>query len=501
METGFNASEVIFQADDICKRFVSVRALNHVHLKIHRGEVHALLGQNGAGKSTLVKIIAGAEYPDSGRLIVNDEPLQAGDPDAAIGRRIAYVSQEGSLNPGFTVPENVFLGREKTKFGLLDRRRMRKEVEEVLREFGLSLDLRTEVGALDPAKRKLAEIVRALALGPQLLILDEPTAALPQPDVDHLLMMIRQLAGTGIGVLFISHYLKEVFAVASTATVLRDGELVWSGPLASTTSDKLVRYMIGKDTEAVVPPQRTAATGAPAIAVQGLATRDGRVRRADLAAYAGRILGIFGVVGAGKSELLEAMFGIRPAAAGTINVGGRTAARWGPRRAIAAGMALVPEDRLSKALLATRSIAWNVAMPYWEKMNGRFSIGRPEANLGREVVADLGIQAPGAQTLVEHLSGGNKQKVSIGRWLGSHASARIFLFDEPTQGLDVGARAGVYRLMRDLADTGAAIIVASSDLEEVLAISDDVTVIRSGMTATLDENESREAAVVLGAAT
>jgi ABC-type sugar transport system ATPase subunit len=501
METGFNANEVIFQADDICKRFVSVRALNHVHLKIHRGEVHALLGQNGAGKSTLVKIIAGAEYPDSGQLIVNGEPLRAGDPDAAIGHHIAYVSQEGSLNPGFTVPENVFLGREKTKFGLLDRRRMRQEVEQVLREFGLSLDLRSEVGALDPAKRKLAEIVRALALGPQLLILDEPTAALPQPDVDHLLMMIRQLARTGIGVLFISHYLKEIFAVASTATVLRDGELVWSGSLASTTADQLVRYMIGKDTDAVVPPRRTVAAGAPAIEVHGLATRDGRVRQADLAAYAGRILGIFGVVGAGKSELLEAMFGIRPTATGTINLGGRTANRWGPRRAIGAGMALVPEDRLSKALLATRSIAWNVAMPYWETLNSRFSIGRREASLGREVIADLGIQAPGAQTLVEHLSGGNKQKVSIGRWLGGHASARIFLFDEPTQGLDVGARAGVYRLMRDLAETGATIIVASSDLEEVLAISDDVIVIRNGTTTTLDENESREAAAVLGAAT
>jgi ABC-type sugar transport system ATPase subunit len=357
------------------------------------------------------------------------------------------------------------------------------------------------VGTLDPAKRKLAEIVRALALRPQLLILDEPTAALPQPDVDHLLEMIRQLAQSGIGVLFISHYLNEIFSVASTATVLRDGKLVWTGPLASASSDVLVRHMIGKETEAVAPPRHTPAVGAPVLQVHGLATRDSRVRQADLAACSRRILGIFGVVGAGKSELLEAVFGMRPAAAGTIDIDGRRAGRWGPRQAIAAGMALVPEDRLSKALLANRSIAWNVAMPYWKSLSGRFAIARREARFGSEVIAELGIDAPGTYTLVEHLSGGNKQKVSIGRWLGTHASARIFLFDEPTQGLDVGARAGVYRLMRSLAETGAAIVVASSDLEEILAISDDITVIRNGTTTALDADASRDAAAILGAAT
>lgn len=501
MTPDFDSDDVIFRADDICKRFVSVRALDHVNLTVHRGEVHALLGQNGAGKSTLVKIIAGAENPDSGQLIVGGEPLRTGDPDAAMSRRIAYVSQEGSLNPGFTVPENVFLGREKTRFGLLDRKGMRQDVERVLEEFGLDLDLRREVGNLDPAKRKLAEIVRALAQRPKLLILDEPTAALPQPDVDHLLAMIRQLAKRGIGVLFISHYLNEIFSVASTATVLRDGQLVWSGPLASTDTDALVRHMIGKEIEAVAPPHHNAAAGDPVLEVAGLATRDGRVRRADMVARSGRILGIFGVVGAGKSELLEAVFGLRPTVAGTIRIDGQPTDRWGPRQAIGAGMALVPEDRLSKALLAGRSIAWNVAMPYWKALSRGFAITRQEAKLGGEVIAELGIRAPGAHTLVENLSGGNKQKVSIGRWLGSHASARIFLFDEPTQGLDVGARADVYRLMRSLAESGATILVASSDLEEVLAISDDVIVIRNGTTTTLDNTESREAAVILAAAT
>jgi ABC-type sugar transport system ATPase subunit len=259
--------------------------------------------------------------------------------------------------------------------------------------------------------------------------------------------------------------------------------------------------MVGNEVEAVPQPRAAAAESAPALHVRNLATADGRVRQADIAAYPGRVLGIFGVVGAGKSELLEAMFGLHPTTAGTISVAGRTVNRWGPRQAIRAGIALVPEDRLSKALLANRSIAWNVAMPYWKSLNSRFSIGSREAKLGDEVIAELGILAPGAHTLVEHLSGGNKQKVSIGRWLGAHAAARIFLFDEPTQGLDVGARSGVYRLMRNLADNGASIVVASSDLEEVLAISDDVVVIKNGTTTVLNDNDSREAAVVLATAT
>lgn len=501
VETDFGAADAIFQAQDICKQFGPVRALSNVHLTVRKGEVHALLGQNGAGKSTLVKIIAGAQHPDSGKLLVDGEPLRTGDPDASVSRRIAYVSQEGSLNPGFTVPENVFLGRERKRFGLLDRRRMRKEVEEVLAEFGLDLDLQREVRDLDPAKRKLAEIVRALALRPRLLVLDEPTAALPLPDVDHLLSIIRKLAQNGIGVLFISHYLNEIFSVASTATVLRDGELVWTGPMASTDANTLVRHMIGNEVETVVPPQRSAVAGMPVLEVSNLSTADGRVKQADLAAYPGRILGIFGVVGAGKSELLEAVFGMHPTTGGAISVSGQGVNRWGPDQAIKAGMALVPEDRLTKALLAGRSIAWNVAMPYWSNLSRGLSIGSKEAKLGDEVVTELGIAAPGSHTLVEHLSGGNKQKVSIGRWLGSHAAARIFLFDEPTQGLDVGARAGVYRLMRKLADGGASIIVASSDLEEVLAISDDVVVIKNGMTTALNDNESREAAVVLTTAT
>jgi ribose transport system ATP-binding protein len=502
MEKNSTADDVIFRAEGIGKRFGAVRALDAVDLTIRRGEVHALLGQNGAGKSTLVKIIAGALSPDTGRLLVDGVPLRPGDPDAAASRRIAYVSQEGSLNPNFTVPENVFLGRErKTRLGLLDRRRMHAEVEAVLAEFGLSLDLRRPVRELDPAKRKLAEIVRALALRPRLLILDEPTAALPQPDVDQLLAIVRQLAQGGIGVLFISHYLSEIFSVATTATVLRDGALVFAGPLAATSAEALVHHMIGKEVEAIVPPRPGAAVGVPVLELDGVATRDGRVQAAALSAHAGRILGIFGVVGAGKSELLEAAFGLRPIAAGTLRIGGAPVGRWDPRAAIDAGMALVPEDRLTKALLASRSIAWNVAMPYWPALSRFFGIGRREARLGDEVIAELGIQAPGAATLVEHLSGGNKQKVSIGRWLGRHASARIFLFDEPTQGLDVGARAGVYRLMRALAEGGAAILVASSDLEEILAIADDVLVIRNGTTTRLGDGHGRDAATILAKAT
>lgn len=492
---------VVFRATGITKSFVSVRALDDVHLTVRRGEVHALLGQNGAGKSTLVRIIAGATHPDAGALTIDGQVLSSGDPDVAMAHRIGYVSQEGNLNPGFTVPENVFLGREPTRLGLLDRAAMRRETARLLDEFGLLLDLDTPAERLDPAKRKLTEIVRALALRPKLLILDEPTAALPQPDVEHLLAMIRHLATSGIGILFISHYLAEVFAVAHTVTVLRDGARVFNGPVSTVDADALVRHMIGRRVELIDKPRAEPGDAEPLLRIEGLATADGRVVDAGMTATPGRIRGIFGVVGAGKSELLEAAFGLRAPAAGNIVVDGRPMRRWHPSRAIATGMALVPEDRLEKALLADQSIAWNVAMPYWRALGRGLSIGRNEAQLGDDVMRELAIRAPRSATLVAALSGGNKQKVSIGRWLGAHATARIFLFDEPTQGLDVGARTEVYRLMRRLAANGAAIVVASSDLDEILAISDDITVIRGGTTTDLDNAASREPAAILGAAT
>lgn len=497
---GLHSAAPIFSATGIVKRYQSVQALADVDIAVFPGEVHALLGQNGAGKSTLVRIIAGAERPDSGEIVVGGRPLPLGEPLAAASSRIAYVSQEGSLNPFFTVPENVFLGREVTQYRFLSRRRMRVEVAKLLDEFGLELDLDRPVSALEPAKRKIAEIVRALALRPQLLILDEPTAALPQPEVRHLLSIVRRLASESIGVLFISHYLEEVFDVANSVTVLRDGRRVFTGPIGSVDSDQLVQLMIGKKVAAYRRVERVAAEPVePAIVASGLATADGVIKRADLSICAGRILGIFGVVGAGKSELLEALYGLRRLVTGEIAVAGRRPGKWNPREAIAAGLALVPEDRMSKALLAERSIAWNAAMPYWSSMSRRRGISKEEARLGQAVLQKLGIRASRASVMVSHLSGGNKQKVSIGRWLGPHSKAQIFLCDEPTQGLDVGAREEVYELMRDLATRGAAIVVATSDLEEALALADDVVVIRGGTTTRLPRDEHTPEALLSAA--
>ena len=494
-----SGGDVTLSVQGVCKRYQAVSALEDVDLSVRAGEVHALLGQNGAGKSTLVRIIAGAEYPDAGRITIDGQELKPGVPTEAAAQRIAYVSQEGNLNPNFTAIENVFLGRERTRRGLLDRRGMRAEVAALVDEYGLSLALDRPIGALDPAKRKLVEIVRALALRPRLLILDEPTAALPQPDVEHLLDMVRGLATRGIGILFISHYLQEVFDVATRATVLRDGRRVWTGATADTDPGALVHHMLGKAAVAPVPVTSNPSVGAPVVSVTSLATADGVVTNADLDIHAGRVLGIFGVVGAGKSELLEAVFGLRRIETGQITITGRDLPRWGPRQAIAAGLALVPEDRLSKALLADRTIAWNVAMPYWSRLPRLAGVSRPESQIGDAVVDHLGIRAAGGSTLVSALSGGNKQKVSIGRWLGAHAKARIFLFDEPTQGLDVGARSEVYRLMAELAADGAAIVVASSDLDEVLAVSHDIVVVRNGRTIALG-SQVREPAAVLRAA-
>lgn len=492
--------ETVLTVAHVRKQYGIVRALDDVSLTVARGEVKALLGQNGAGKSTLVRIVAGAESPTAGSLIINDDKLSANDPDTALKHRIAYVSQEGNLNPEFTVPENVYLGREHTRWRILNKRGMRTGVAELLEEFDLELDLRRTVAELNPSKRKLAEIVRALAVRPQLLILDEPTAALPPPDVEHLLDITRKLAKTGIAVLFISHYLDEVFSVATTATVLRDGRVTWDGPLEHTNSQELIHAMVGKEIGAIAPGGVATESAPPVLLARNLSTKDSRVRDATVSAQPGRIRGIFGVVGAGKSELLEAVFGIRACDFGTIEVNGTPHRRWNPGLAIRCGMALVPEDRSEKALLGSYSIAWNVSMPYWKRLSRRLRIAREEALLGHDVINELDIKAPGHGTLVHDLSGGNKQKVSIGRWLGTHATARIFLFDEPTQGLDVGARAEVYRLMRSLADDGAAVVVASSDVEEIVSLSDDLTVIRDGTTRDLEPDVPHTAAEVLSAA-
>jgi ABC-type sugar transport system ATPase subunit len=500
METVSVSPTVVLAINRLSKQYGTVRALDNVNLSVARGEIKALLGQNGAGKSTLVRIVAGAESPTEGTLTLGDEEFSASDPDTAKKHGIAYVSQEGNLNPEFTVPENVFLGREKTRFKLLDRRAMQARVAELLQDFQLDLALDRPVADLDPSKRKLAEIVRALASRPRLLILDEPTAALPAPDVQHLLAIVRTLAASGMAVLFISHYLDEVFDVSTSATVLRDGRVTWDGPIDQTDADGLIHAMVGREVGAITPSDLSESTAPPVLQVRDLATRDARVCGASLSASPGRIRGIFGVVGAGKSELLEAVFGIRAVAAGSMEVNGTTLRRWNSAVAIGNGMALVPEDRNEKALLGEFSIAWNVAMPHWKRLARRMNIGKRESKLGREVIRELDIKAPGPQTLVRDLSGGNKQKVSIGRWLGSHATARIFLFDEPTQGLDVGARSEVYRLMRTLADGGAAVVVASSDVEEIVTISDDITAIRNGITVDLAADTPRTAAAVLSAA-
>jgi ABC-type sugar transport system ATPase subunit len=269
--------------------------------------------------------------------------------------------------------------------------------------------------------------------------------------------------------------------------VLRDGRRVWSGPVAETDEPSLVRAMVGKDVAAYHRArERVTASGSPLLSANKLATRDGVIHDASLSVRAGTILGVFGVVGAGKSELLEAVFGMRPLASGSIQVEGRAHARWGPRQAIDAGLALVPEDRLRTALLTDRSIAWNVALPYWRTMRRLSAVAKQEGRIGQAAVKEIGIRAPSAKVLVANLSGGNKQKVSVGRWIGEHTRTRVFLFDEPTQGLDVGAREEVYILMRQLAERGAAIIVASSDLDELLALADEFVVMRSGTTAPID---------------
>lgn len=491
-------TDIVLSARDLTKRYPGVVALDDVSLDVRRGTVHTLVGQNGAGKSTLVRCLVGAVEPDHGQVVLHGDELPFGQPHVNRDRGVAYVSQEGNVNPLFSVPENVFLGRELTRYGFVAYGRMRAAVEEVLERYDLQLDLRSPVGELNPAERKLTETVRALSVDPQVLILDEPTAALPRPDVDHLLSIVRHLASRGMAVIFISHHLGEVLEVSDDVTILRNGEAVWTGAIEDIDRHGLVERMIGRElTEDDLYPELPENEEADAaLEVRDLRTSDRSVRGADLTVRCGEVLGIFGLVGAGKSELLEAIFGLRPTDAGTVRVGGQRVRRGNPRASIASGLALVPEDRLEKSLLADRSIAWNVTVPFWSNMPFVRGLGRREQALGESVISRLDIEPARHDAIVATLSGGNKQKVSIGRWAGDHADVKVFLLDEPTQGLDVEARAEVYRLMADLCASGAAVVVASSDVDEVLGVSHRTVVMERGKILELDESQTTRADVL-----
>ncbi len=481
----------------ITKVYPSAVALNAVSLSIRGGEVVGLIGENGAGKSTLMKVLGGTIAPDGGEIVIDGVRLAAMTPAAAVAQGIAFVHQE--LNPfaNLDVAGNILLGREirSGPFGFIDRAAMENRVRPLLELLGTRFTASTPVSELSLADQQLLEIAKALSINVRLLILDEPTSSLTLSETQRLLTVIRRLRDDGVAVLFITHRLAEVEAVADRVVGLRDGRNAGDLSRETMTKDAMVRLMIGRDVKQFyVPPERQ--DGAVVLQTTGLRTEAYPDSPVDLQIRCGEILGLAGLVGAGRTELARALFGIDPIHAGRVEVEGHTVTPGSVSAAIRAGICLVPEDRKTEGLFLDFSIAENIVMPRLESIASMgFVDQRAERQIAETFRTRLSIKAQRLDRATGELSGGNQQKVVLAKWLG--LKPKVIILDEPTRGIDVGAKAEVYRLMRELAAQGAAILMISSDMEEVIGVSTRVAVMRRGTISGVLERENVSEEAVL----
>lgn len=484
--------EALLHCEGITKSFNGVPALRGVDFELRRGEVHALLGQNGAGKSTFVKIIAGVLERDEGRIAVNgqEREFRAGPRDA-LEAGIAVVYQELSLVPSFSVAANLYLGREpRNRFGTVRRRELISNAEAVIQEHGLNLDPRALVEQLPVAYRQTAEIAKALTQHPGVLILDEPTASLSAGEEAHLFETIHKLTSRGVGVVYITHRLAEVFRIADRATVIRDGRAAGVFDVRTTDMETIVGAIVGPGRERIRPAEVVALTGrkgeseamsaSPGMPLLELRdVSNDRLTNLNLTVAPGEIVGLAGTVGSGRTEILETIFGLRRVASGEMRLDGVPAVIKHPWDAVARGIALVPEDRHEQGLVLEHSIERNTGMPRLPQLS-RFGFFRRDASRSRAKAAvhSLQVKAPGTSSTVQTLSGGNQQKVVFGKW--REPNPKILLLDEPTVGVDVGARDEIYSIIRSLADSGSAVVVVSSELAELLLICDRFAIVADG---------------------
>jgi len=481
----------------VTKRFGPTLAVEDVSLDLLAGEAHALVGENGAGKSTLVKILAGIHEPDDGSVVIDSEPVTLRGPADARARGIAVVQQEPRLFPDLTVAENVFIGHAPTgRFGSVGWREMSREASRIFRELDVDMDVGSLVRGLSMADQQLIEIAKALSVDARVLILDEPTASLSLHEVERLFTIVRQMRASGVAILFVSHRLEEVFTLCDRATVLRDGRSVITAPTAQLTTADLVRHMVGR--EVSLFPKTAAELGDVLLDVRGL-TRSERFNDVSFAVRAGEIVGFAGLVGAGRTEVARVLFGIDAAEAGEIRLAGQPVRIGSPSAAMAAGIAYVPEDRHQQGLVLDFSITDNVTLPILPRLFPRLFIRAAAERAVADRYADrFRVRATGVDQLVESLSGGNQQKVVLAKWLAT--DPKVLILDEPTRGIDIGAKVEVHRLISELAASGLAIVLISSDLPEVLAMSDRILVMHEGrITAEIPGATATEEAVMFAA--
>ena len=471
------AGDAVLEVEGITKSFGGIPVLKGITLNLFQGTVTALAGENGAGKSTLMKIISGQYLPDSGTAKIKGHPLPFGDIIAAQKLGIAIVPQELAVIPDMTVYENLSIGHEISRGGFLDRGALRQRAKEQLATFEIDIDPSTLMRKLPVGLQQIVEIVKNVDRGANLLLLDEPTSAIAEREREHLYELIRRLRAHNVAMLYTTHKMEEMHAIADRVIVLRDGVLTADNLIGETTEQSIVNAMVGRELTSVYPKRST-----PGDKVV-ISLRDWKVAGAsepvNLEVRRGEVLGLAGIVGAGRTELLESIFGLRRVEGGVMTINGREFARISPREAIGAGVALVPEDRKSRGLLMNLGIDTNGALPNIKKMNagGFVRFGMLQDLVG-EAMTRVRLKSSGLKQLVSSLSGGNQQKVVLGRWLTG--KVELLLLDEPTRGVDVGARSEIYRIIVDLAADGMAVIMASSDMPEVMGLANRTLVMQAG---------------------
>ena len=488
----------ILQMRGVEKRFGGVRALKGVDFEISAGEVVALAGENGAGKSTLMKILGGVYQPDAGEILINDEPVAIHSVADATRYGISFIHQELNVLDNLDVAANVFLGREPLRWGVLriiDRKRMHREASVYLKRLGLEVPTETLVSRLSIARQQMVEIAKALSLNARILIMDEPTSSLSQRETAQLYRVIRDLRASGVSIVYISHRLGEVKELADRVVVLRDGENAGELQRSEINHDAMVKLMVGR--ELGRHDRSSHGEGEVILEVRGLRTPAHPRDPLDFALRPGEIVGVAGLVGAGRTELLRVLFGIDRAVAGEVRLAGHPLRLASPRDAIRAGLALVPEDRKQQGVILEMAVRANISLASLRRdaLAWLFLDRRREAELAQEMSRRLNVRTPNLEQFVQHLSGGNQQKVALAKWLA--LQPRVLLLDEPTRGIDVGAKQEIYRLMEELAGRGAAILFVSSEMEEVLRMSDRALVMHEGRIAgELSRAELSEEAVM-----
>lgn len=486
--------KLLLQMTGIDKSFPGVHALQSVHFDLRRGEVHALLGENGAGKSTLIKILGGIYQKDKGEILVDGEKVTINSVEDARKAGVSIIHQELVLVPWLSIAENMFLGREPlNKLGLVDYGKMNREAKEYLVDFGLDLDPLTPIAKLNIAQQQMVEIVKAISFSSNIVVMDEPTSSLSDKEAEALFESIRKLKARGVGIIYISHRMSELNIVADRVTVLRDGQYVATKNVKESTTDDLIALMVGRSMTNYYTRTYNNFTET-ALKVEGLTTN--RIHDVSFEAKRGEILGFAGLIGCGRSETMEAIFGLDKIKSGTIALYGKKISGLKPDHIIKEGIGLVPEDRRGEGMFGVMDIKFNATLKVLDEFIGKLNVNaKKEQEITRHGIDSLKIKTPSMRTPIASLSGGNQQKVIIASWLA--AGPKVLIVDEPTRGIDVGAKGEIYEIMNRLAAEGVTILMVSSDLPEVLNMSDRIAVMCEGtISKILDRTEASQEVIM-----